>query len=247
MITGEGLVAKVVTFIVEKSFGKLASLVSDKKRKACRALTKLYYCMQALDDATERMLQTFTSFRQSGDGPAKALVQAFNNNSHIIEQATNMFIDLSWELQPGLEIIDPALASCCGVLYAGKMDFLTYMSTGVRWVENAGKCRITLKRPRGLMEAADMESMYVSSAKALADGEKWYWPRSSLDNFHDDFQDVYVEYENDQVGRELHQMILEQNLQLKRAKEQLRKLIISNFSIEQVLFESGTRPQWFWF
>jgi hypothetical protein len=244
MITGESIVAKVVTFIVEKSVGKLASLGSDKKRKACRALTKLYYCMQALDDATDQVLRTFTSFRHLGDGPGKALVHAFNNNSHIIEQATNMFIDLSWELQPGLEIIDPALASCCGVLYVGKMDFLTYMSNGVRWVEEGGKYRLVLKRPSGLMESADMASMYISSAKALAHGEKWYWPPSSLDDFLGEFQDVYVEYENDQVGTELHRMILEQNQRFKGAKEQLRKLITANFSIEQVLFESGTRPDW---
>jgi len=74
VITAESVVAKVVTFIVQKTVGKLVSLPFDKRRKACRSLTKLYYCVQSLDDVTEALVGTFEGFRSWGK--ADALVNA---------------------------------------------------------------------------------------------------------------------------------------------------------------------------
>jgi len=120
MLTAESIIAKVVTFVVQKTIGKLVSLPFDKRKKACRSLTKLYYCVQSLDDATESFLETFDGFRKSGN--AQALVHALNSRSRDIELATNMFIDLGQELEAGLELIDPTLALCCQALYIGKGD-----------------------------------------------------------------------------------------------------------------------------
>jgi hypothetical protein len=79
MRTAESIVAKVVIFIVQKTIGKIVSLPFDKRRKACRSLTKLFYCVQSLDDVTESFLRTFDDFRRSGN--ADALVNALNNHS----------------------------------------------------------------------------------------------------------------------------------------------------------------------
>lgn len=240
MITAENVVAKIVTFVVEKTIGKLASLPFDKRKKACRALTKLYYCVQSLDDVTGSFLQTFDGFRRSGN--AEALVHALNNHTRDVELATNMFIDLSQELDPGLELIDPALARCCHALYMGKFDFLSFMSNSIHWERSGPKPRIVLKRPRGRMELADMENMYKLSKEAIAAGEKHYWPVSAFDEFSQDFEDISVGFEDEAVATELYEMIVQQNRLLKSAKEALRTLIKDSFSIEEVLFQSDSHP-----
>lgn len=240
MITAESVVAKIVTFIVQKTVGKLVSLPFDKRRKACRSLTKLYYCVQSLDDVTESLLRTFEDFRNEGN--ASALINALNNHAHDIELATNMFIDLSYELEGGLEIIDPALARCCHTLYWGKFDFLTYMSNSVHWDRSGQTSRINLKRPMGRMDFADMENMYKLSKEAIVAGEKLYWPASTFDEFSKDFQDVHIGFQDEATATELHDMIVQQSRLLKSAKEDLRTLIKNNFSIEEVLFQSDSHP-----
>lgn len=44
MLTAESAVGKIVVFICQKSVGKLIQLPFDKRKKACRTLTKLYCC-----------------------------------------------------------------------------------------------------------------------------------------------------------------------------------------------------------
>ena len=66
MITAEGIVGKLVSFIVNKTIGQLVDLPFDKRKKACRALTKLYYCVQTLDDVTDEFYESFNSFESSG-------------------------------------------------------------------------------------------------------------------------------------------------------------------------------------
>ena len=240
MITAESIVAKVVVFVVQKTIGKLTSLPFDKRKKACRSLTKLYYCVQSLDDVTESILQTFEDFCHSGN--AEGIVHALNNHKHDVEFATNMFIDLSQELDHGLQLIDPALARCCHALYMAKFDFLSFMSNSIHWDRSGPIPRIVLKRPRGRMELADMEQMYSLSKEAMDSGVKHYWPVSTFDEFREDFEDISIGFEDETAAIELHEMIIQQNRLLKSAKEALRKLIKDSFSIEEVLFQSDSHP-----
>lgn len=240
MLTAEGIVAKIVAFIVEKTIGKLGALAFDKRRKACRSLTKLYYCVQALDDATESFLQTLTDFGESGD--AHAVVNALNNHRHNIELASNMFIELGHELGAGLEIIDPVLAKCCQTLYVSKGDFLTFISQSIHWEQMGSSRKIVLRRPVGRLEAVDMGSLYNQTEAMYAAGALNYWPRSAFDDFAGDFQNIAIGFEDDEAAAELRQMIIQQNIRLRSAKERLRQLIRANFSIEEVLFQSDSHP-----
>src|SRR5687768_9806695 len=113
MLTAETVVGKVVAFIVSKAAGHIANLATDKRKKACRSLTKLYYSVQALDDVTESIFRTASDFRSTKTGEAYAVMNALSNHMHEVALATNMFIDLGHELYAGLEIIDPGLAQCC--------------------------------------------------------------------------------------------------------------------------------------
>ena len=240
MLTAESIVAKVVSFIVEKTMGKLMVLPLDKRRRACRSLTKLYYCVQALDDVTESFMQTLQDFRTSGD--ASAVVNALNNHRHEVELATNMFVELGHELYAGLEILDPGLAQCCQVLCISKFDFLTFMSNSIHWDRSGSTAKVVVKRPLGKMEAVKMEDLYSRTQSAFQAGEKHYWPSSALDEFSSDFEEISIGFEDEEAASQFREMILRQNLELKAAKERLRNLIKDSFSIEEVLFQTDSHP-----
>jgi hypothetical protein len=240
MIVSEGILAKIVGFIAQKSAGKIYGLATDKRKKACRSLTKLYYSVQKLDEVTEGFFSTFTDFEFQGDG--YALVNAVNNHSSDIELASNMFIDLSRELEQGLRIIDPALAKCCHLLYWGKFDFLNYMSTSVGLHRSEGMLLVSLKTPKDAISAVDMQAMYRDSEQEGADADKFYWPDSAFDDFSNQFDEVVLSSEGPETASKLIGMLKTQNSLLKEAKESLRVLLKDNFSIEEILFQSDSHP-----
>ncbi len=240
MITAESIIGKLVLLIVNKTIGKLLDIPFDKKRKACRSLTKLYFCLQTLDEVTESFFETLEDFSKEGD--ARAVVNALNNHSYEIEFATNMFIDLSFELYDGLEIIDPALARCCKVLYESKFDFLYFMSKSISWERESEKTRIHILVPQGKMESTNLEKVYDDASKLLlTEGNKYYFPTSALDDFEEDFQDISISFEDDETANWLKMLVLQQNIKLKEAKEKLRILLKDSFSIEELLFQNNSR------
>lgn len=240
MLTAESVIGKIVVFICEKTVGKLIQLPFDKRKKACRSLTKLYYCVQCLDDVTDAVFRTVEDFK--GNGDAYAVVNALNNHKHEVELASNMFIDLGYELSAGLEIIDPVLAQCCSVLYVGKFDFLSFMSKSISWERTGEKAKIVVKIPQGMAEAVDMQDMYDRTSVALGRGERFYWPTSALDEFSQDFQSFSIEWENDEAARQFLQMLYKQSEALAKAKNQLRELLKTSFSIEEILFQTDSHP-----
>ena len=240
MLTALSVIAKVVTFVVEKAAPKLAALPFDKRRKACRALTKLYFSVQALHESTSYVLETFDDFRYRGDG--EGLFNALNNHSRDIELASNMFIQLSFELENGLEVIDPALAKCCHLLYWGKFDFLSYLSDSIGSDRSGPTPRKIIKRPRGRMMEVDYEDLYKQSQRGLDAKEPHFWPSSALDDFTAEFEDVPITFEDNETAGEIHGMIVAQHERLRFAMDQLRSLIKSSFNIEEVLFLSDKHP-----
>lgn len=242
MLTAESLLAKVVTFIAQKSLSAVGSLAFDKRKRACRALTKLYYCVQTLDDVTGQVKKTFGDFRGSGTAKSESLVHALNNHMYDVSLATNMFIDLGQELHAGLEIIDPALAECCHLLYVSKGDFLHFMSNCVRWERGGERPAIVLKRPSRRIEAVDLEVLYAETRAALARGEKHYWPESAFDDFHAEFTEVSVTFQDESVADDVYEMLCRHSELLGQARNQLRELLRTKFSIEEVLFQSDSHP-----
>jgi hypothetical protein len=240
MITASAIIGKLVEFIGTKLLGRLADLPFDKRKKACRSLTKLYFCVEALDEVTEEFDKAFHDFKDRGN--AEALVHALNNKSHDISLTTNGFVDLGKELDQGLQLVDPALALCCHLLYLSKFDFLSFLSESVRWEEKGGRRFIVIKRPKGLMEGVDMEELYRDAQEGLRSTEKFYWPESALDEFDKDFEDVEITFEDTDTAYKIHEMIIHQNKRLKEAKHRLRELIKSTFKIEEILFQNDSKP-----
>lgn len=240
MITAEGIVGKIVAFIVSKTVGKLIDLPLDKRKKACRSLTKLYYCVQALDDVTEEFYRTFEGF-ESGGG-AHAMVHALNNNSYKVEQASNMFIELGGELRAGLEIIDPALASCCNSLYVSKFDFLSFMSNSIEWDRSGEVAVIKVKTLSDEMLNVDLDRQYDEAKVALVKGEASYWPSSALDDFREQVSTITISFDDMESAQRLKSHIDKHRVLLRAAKNSLRDLLKDSFSIEEVLFQNDSHP-----
>lgn len=240
MITAEGIVGKLVSFIVNKTIGKLVDLPFDKRKKACRALTKLYYCVQTLDDVTDEFYESFNSFESSGI--SEAMVNALNNNAYKINLASNMFIELGEELHAGLEIIDPALADSCGALYISKFDFLTFMSNSVEWVHRDSNSYLKVKAPLESMLDVDLEQQYQEISIRLKDNETFDWPSTALDDFSSNTEVLKISFENDDAAKKLKKHLDSHRALLKSSKESLRNLLKDNFSIEEVLFQNDSHP-----
>ena len=240
MITAGTIVGKIGELIATKSMARIGSLALDKRRKACRSLTKLHYCICALDEAGGDILRTFEDFRSRG--AADALMNALNNHMHEVEYATNMFVDLGYELEGGLKIIDPALAATCHALYCGKYDFLMFMSTSIAWDRTQERARIVISSPTGSMDAVDLGTIYERSKLALGKGEKFYWPESALDDFEGGFEKVFVEWEDDSTAERIHGTLVRQQAALGEAREKLRALLAEKFSIEEILFQRDSHP-----
>lgn len=238
MLTTEALIAKVVEFVVEKSGTAVASLALDKRKRACRSLTKLYYCVQSLDEVTDAVLRTMRAIDRNGD--TGAIVTAIKNHAWELERTSNLFVDLSDELYGGLDIIDPALANCCDLLYSGKAGFLGLLTHSVRIDRNTTPPLLVISRPHEKLESIDLEDMYRQTRAAIARGEKHYWPSAALDDFYDN---VELKFENHEALEHLRQMIVTQNANLQSAKEKLRRLLKDNFNIEELLFQNDSNPR----
>ncbi len=240
MLTSAGLLSKLLTLIAEKSASKLITLPFDKRKKACRTLTKLYYSAQCLDDVTQTLLYTFQGFIKYGT--ASALVTCLRNHQRDLELASNMFMDLSEELQGGLEIIDPSLAKCCSAIYSGKGGFLDYISNSITIDRRAGVATITLNIPNGNVEFNQLEAMYQSSEEAEAQHVKHFWPHGAFEFLSRDIQKVDLQNISNEAGDELLSMIQNQNNLLRAAKESLRTLLKDNFTIDEILFQNDSHP-----
>ena len=234
MITGELFIAKAVTAIAGKTASKLLALPLDKRKQACRALTKLYYAIVSLDEVTD----DFLAFAKacSNVSEASALVAAVRSHAHRFEVPSNAFIDLSCELEAGLQIIDPALATSLSFLYHGKADFLSFLSTTVDVQDVAGSTKIVMYKPNEKILGADFERAYQGSLAASNRGETYYWPADAF-NYFSDFEEFDVSAATDDAAKDLLAMIRAHQEQLKLAREALRRLLVASFSIEELLFQ----------
>lgn len=241
MITIEDVIAKVVAFICLKVATQIPKLLPDKRRKACRALTKLYYCVQALDDVTESIFQTTSEFRSTKTGEAFAIVDALPLHMHEVALATNMFLDLGHELHAGLEIIDPALAQCCDALYVSKFDFLSEMSETLEWNSQAGEeARIVVKMPRRTVEREVLERSYAECVEAFRRGDKCYWPDTWTKS--DGPDQVILAWEDSATAEAFLHRLKEHRESLVDAKEKLRQLLKASFTVDELLFQNDSHP-----
>lgn len=240
MIVAEHIVGKLVLFICQMAAKGIPKLKLDQRKKACRSLTKLYYCLQALDEVTESIFCTVSKIRKTSTGVAYAVIDALSCHMHEIELATNMFVDLGIELYEGLEIIDPALAKCCDALYFHKFSFLTQISHSVVYEGFGQDRRIVIMMPLNPPDVSGLEGTYSAAQVALRNGDTNFWP-DTWDSA-DGEQEVIISWENSSSSDAFLQELAQHRTVLVEAKEKLRELLKSSFLIEELLFQTDTLP-----
>jgi hypothetical protein len=239
MLTGEGFIAKTILAIVTKAGEKLLGIPFDKKKKACRVLTKLYYSTVSLDEATDRFLEEFDHFPIPGK--ANALITIFGWNAHKVSEASSLFLELSHELHAGLKIIDPGLADFCGHLAAGKGSLLGLLSNCSEVSQRDGQPVLNIYRPNERILGTDFEASLKWCEELQAAGVSFYWPQGVFE-FFQDFEEISITTQDDALALELIELIKNQNALLKQARESLRTVLVANFSIEDILFQPKSRP-----
>lgn len=239
MLTAENIIAKVILVVVSKISESLVAMATSKRKRAVRALLKLYYAVQSLDEVTEQLLHEISDFESRG--AAGELIKALVREQNRIEITTNAFVDLASELQRGLSVLDPALSQVCAVIYQGKGDFLSFMSHSIDLNLRGNKAHVTLYYPNLKILSTDFEEAYSQSQNAIARGETYYWPNGVFDYFHD-FEEIVISATDDAAAAKLILMIRQHHQQLKQAKVQLRDLLKRSFSVEELLFHDDLSP-----
>ena len=183
MLVAESIVAKVVISLITKLTTTLGTLVLSERRRACRYLVKLYYAVQALDDTTERILHSVAN--RASEGIAKAMFHALADEQDSVEFASNAFVDLSRDLQRGLGLLDPALHQLCRLIYRGKADFLSVMSTGIHPDFSKSPPEFEFWMPTERLLRTDFEGAYKQSVETIKLGKEYYWPTGAFEYIQD--------------------------------------------------------------
>jgi hypothetical protein len=239
MFPAESIVAKITVAVVTKLATTLGSLVTSKRRRACRYLVKLYYAIQALDDTTERVLRNIAS--TASEGLAKAAFRALMEEQDSVEFASNAFVDLSRDLQRGLGLLDPALHQICALIYRGKANFLSVMSTGIRPDFTKSPPQFEFWMPKEELLQTDFEAAYRQSAETVKRGEEYYWPTGSFE-YIQDTEEIIVTPESDESARRFLAALGQHHQNLKEAREKLRILLKDSFTVEELLFHQDETP-----
>jgi hypothetical protein len=240
VLTAGSIVSSIASFIAEKTLGRVTSIPFDKRAKACRSLTKLYYAVLALEEVTASILEDAASFKSTEHGVAFGTMNALNNYMLKIEQASNLFIDLGFQLHAGLEIIDPALAKCCDMLYVSKFDFLSEMSKSVTWKRSKGSSRIIIKMPKRTVDPTALERAYADVLKEYHSGNKSYWPDTWVGAAKP--AQIVLTWEDEAAATAFLSALTGHMRALSEARSRIRELLRSSFSIEELLFPVDTKP-----
>src|SRR5215510_1671494 len=115
MLTWQGLIGKMVDFMVGKLAGKKLDLFLDEKKKACKVFVKLYFAMEQLEEITSELLanlEPIAKGEQTQLSPSFSLAEM----SVRIDNNSQNFLEAVDQLSSVLEIYDPILSSALGQL-----------------------------------------------------------------------------------------------------------------------------------
>lgn len=239
MLTGEGLIGKVITTIVVKIASKLLALPFDKRRDVSLTLTKLYFATARLEEVSEKFLDIFDRFSK-GANESEALLTAIKSQSQAIDAASETLAALSDDVYDALLILDPVLANCLNFLESGKGNFLSFLSNSIRLTAQDGRSKLEIEVPNDRIMATNFENIYKCCKQKREIGEKYYWPQGVFDYFND-FERVEISFDDPRAAVELTSMIRHQNELLKEATESLRILLKNSLTLEEVFSASKTR------
>lgn len=98
MLTGQGLIGKLVLLVAEKLIGHKLALALDEKKRTCRAFVELYHCLDRLEEINTQFITTFTDGINRGGlliGDLQIILPA-------VDGVSQRFLDVQGELTLGV-------------------------------------------------------------------------------------------------------------------------------------------------
>jgi hypothetical protein len=167
MLTGLGIIGKLIEILATKLIGRKIDLVLDDRKRVCRAFTELYYCVDRLEEISTIFLNRIDLFlnetaEKPMDGNAYLVINELHNQSNSIESISRRFLEIGSEVRWAVEIFDPVLAVTIDQLYRFKYSLLYFLSDSIKIKDNDGKKLqlLAYQEPSSKILEIDMESYY---------------------------------------------------------------------------------------
>jgi hypothetical protein len=252
VLTGQGLIGKLVGFLATKLLGRRIDLALDERKRACRAFTELYYCLDRLEEITSIFLSEIDILLRETDDSKTAywIINEFHNQSHSIESLSQRFFELGSELAWAIQLFDPTLAASVNQLYRFKYSFLYFISNSIEVKEKDGKPLqlLAYQEPSSKILSIDMDSYYdwvkENEGKSI-ERESVEWPINFLEfsEFETGYTEIVFGVDDIEGARKFCDIIRTHATALGDAREKLRQVLISNFKIDEVLYVSKGLPR----
>lgn len=247
MLTGLGLIGKLIEFLATKLIGRKIDLSLDDRRRACRAFAELYYCVDRLEEITSIFLNELEFLHSDS---AYDIINEYHNQSYSIDSVSRRFLELEAELRWTLDVFDPTLAAAVDQLYRFKYSFLYFISNSIELKAGEGKGLqgLTYKDPSPRILKIDMESYYEwvkqHQGKEI-DRAAVEWPLNFLwfSEFEEEFTDVSFGVNDLEAAMHFRDVVKAHSKVLAEAREKLREFLIANFKLEEVLYVSKGLPR----
>lgn len=241
MISGQGLIGKLVLLVAEKLISHKLTIALDEKKRTCRAFVELYHCLDRLEELNVRFVNTLSHGVEHGGiliGDLEILLPSVNGVSQ-------RFFDLRGELYYALELLDPTLAEAVHQLYAAKGSFLYLVANAIRYEGHPRDVRLVeYDEPSPRILEIDMDAFYewtkTSSKESTYDRCKLEWPTNLLryGECKAGFRSSQIILDSSESLDRFRTVLIDHGSILSTARAKMREFIVSKFAVEDILYVS---------
>lgn len=244
MLTGQGLIGKLVELLASKLLSRGIDLALDDRKRACRSLVELYFCIDGLEDITARFIEELRGVEDQTSG--WRVINGVALYGRTLDSLSQRFLNAGTELYQTLAIIDPPLADALEPLYGFKYSFLLFMSDSIQVKDKDGERNRILcyRKPTERILAIDASSYYEwvkdHPLRTLSRDVPLEWPNNMLVgfDFREDFPSVEIEVSDPQAVAQFRSVLEQHGEALGVARGKLRELLSKNFKVEEILYVS---------
>ena len=241
MLTGQGLIGKLVLFMAEKLISHKLAISLDDRKRACRAFVELYYCLDRLEELNANAVELIDFGVVHGGiliGDLEMLMPAVNTVSQ-------RFLEIRGELSHALGLIDPALSDAVTQIYAAKGSFLLMLSDSLRYKAPAhDTTSVKYYAPDQKILEIDMNSyqewVEQFSTESVYDKPNLEWPQSLLwyGAFESGFHPAKLLLTDRVSLSQFRTILIDHGAVLSLARAKMREFISNKFTTEDILYVS---------
>lgn len=240
MLSGQGIVGKLVELLLSKIAGKKLDLLLDDRRRVCRTFAEFYFCLARLEDISTLLLTPLRDAVSSHD-PSPFVIK-LATVAPSLDALSQQFLDVGERLEWVVKLYDETLSRALHHLYYHKFSLLMLLSHSVELKIYPGgeTTKLTYLCPSPGLLSIDMDKYYEwvkeNSDRDYVEPSEIDWPIRLLETIG--YNDAFARtnfHLNDHSELERFATVLEtHSLILSQAKEKLRLFLVANFKIDEV-------------